>query len=585
MASRTFTTHPIVLRRLEVARVVDVTPRMRRVTLTGLQLSEFERDGLVLQPFESTGFDDHVKLIFASDGDIAGALPVQLAETIDWPESSNRLMRDYTPRRVDLTKGEVDLDFVLHGEGPAASWAQSVAVGDDLHMAGPKSSLILPDEIDWVLLAGDETALPAIGRYLDERNDAIPVQIVIEIEHEDAIQELAVRDGDTIRWVVNGVGLTTPLATAVQEVEWWDGAPYAWAAAESASLLPLRRWLARQKNIPKTHVNITGYWHTVTAKADVADVPMDANSLLSPVAWFATRAALSLGLLDAVADRPSTVREMAQSHGIDQGATRTLVDYLLSIDVLGWADEAAGLLLLGGVGEHVLGDEHLRGSLEDSLESRTIWALGELAQAATQGTSAYVRQHGRSLREDIDSSLDFASEKLADVVGFDFVVRGVLALPQVIEAKSVLTTGFGSVALVGALAQGRTVTVFDSPVVLEAIRLNLADDAIDLTTQLGQADLLICALALVSRTDSQAISLLRDFTAVSDRALVIEEIDGPGLGTAHVTEHRLVDLAATGVSIRGIDEIARIAEAAGWDVTRTSTLGWNYEVFELTRAV
>ncbi|MEB4616465.1 siderophore-interacting protein, partial [Leucobacter sp. M11] len=114
MAQHRFRPLPLVHRRLTVLRVARVTPRMLRVTLGGEELTGFTRDGLDLAAFDSPGFDDHVKLIFAPGGDLAAALPRQLADTIDWPAAPHRETRDYTPRRFDPVAGELDLDFVLH---------------------------------------------------------------------------------------------------------------------------------------------------------------------------------------------------------------------------------------------------------------------------------------------------------------------------------------------------------------------------------------------------------------------------------------------------------------------------------------
>ncbi|MEB4616466.1 siderophore-interacting protein, partial [Leucobacter sp. M11] len=99
---------------------------------------------------------------------------------------------------------------------------------DDLHLAGPKSTVVLPDEIDWVLLAGDETALPAIARFLEERPVPAPVRVVIELGDPAARQELSLRDGDTIEWVVTAPGEASRLADAVRALDWWPGGPYAW---------------------------------------------------------------------------------------------------------------------------------------------------------------------------------------------------------------------------------------------------------------------------------------------------------------------------------------------------------------------
>src|SRR5690606_18511600 len=108
--------------------------------------------------------------------------------------------RDYTPRRVDHTSGELVLDFVLHGEGPAAEWARRARPGDSLSFVGPKSSLVLPPDVSAVVLIGDETALPAIARFLDERPVRVPAHVVILTADRRAQLDLAVREEDTLRW-------------------------------------------------------------------------------------------------------------------------------------------------------------------------------------------------------------------------------------------------------------------------------------------------------------------------------------------------------------------------------------------------
>ncbi|MCF7697685.1 siderophore-interacting protein, partial [Mycetohabitans sp. B2] len=76
--------------------------------------------------------------------------------------------RDYTPRRYDRHAGELDLEFALHDAGPASAWARQAQPGQWLGVGGPRSSLVIPTDFDWHLLIGDDTALPAIARRLDE---------------------------------------------------------------------------------------------------------------------------------------------------------------------------------------------------------------------------------------------------------------------------------------------------------------------------------------------------------------------------------------------------------------------------------
>lgn len=129
--------HEIKRRRLEVLRVVDLTPRMRRITLGGPELAGFV----------SLGTDDHVKLLFPQNAEQAAALETLVLgagkDNGPLPE-----MRDYTPRRYDLDALELDIDFVLHGDGPASTWAEQAKPGQFLHIGGPRGSMIVPDMFD-----------------------------------------------------------------------------------------------------------------------------------------------------------------------------------------------------------------------------------------------------------------------------------------------------------------------------------------------------------------------------------------------------------------------------------------------------
>lgn len=162
--------HEIKRRRLEVLRVVDLTPRMRRITLGGPELAGFI----------SLGSDDHVKLLFPQNAEQQAALETLVLG----PGKDNGVMpamRDYTPRRYDLDIGELDIDFVLHGDGPASTWAEQAKPGQFLHIGGPRGSMIVPDIFDSYLLIGDETALPAIARRLEELPAGRRVLAVIEV--------------------------------------------------------------------------------------------------------------------------------------------------------------------------------------------------------------------------------------------------------------------------------------------------------------------------------------------------------------------------------------------------------------------
>jgi len=238
-------THEIKRRRLEVLRVVDITPRMRRITLGGPELAGFI----------SLGSDDHIKLLFPQNAAEQAAL--------DSPDFNLRgdgpqpAMRDYTPRRYDLDIGELDIDFVLHGDGPASTWAEQAKVGQQLHIGGPRGSMIVPDIFDSYLLIGDETAIPAIARRLDELPAGRKVLAVIEIANAAEQQPLASAAEVEVIWVVRG---QDDLLETVQNLTLPDGSLYSFVATESKLSRQVRRVLLDTHNVNEAFLKAVGYW-------------------------------------------------------------------------------------------------------------------------------------------------------------------------------------------------------------------------------------------------------------------------------------------------------------------------------------
>ena len=238
-------THEIKRRRLEVLRVVDITPRMRRITLGGPELAGFI----------SLGSDDHIKLLFPQNAAEQAAL--------DSPDFNLRgdgpqpAMRDYTPRRYDLAIGELDIDFVLHGDGPASTWAEQAKVGQQLHIGGPRGSMIVPDIFDSYLLIGDETAIPAIARRLDELPAGRKVLAVIEIANAAEQQPLASAAEVEVIWVVRG---QDDLLETVQNLTLPGGSLYSFVATETKLSRQLRRVLLDTHQVNEAFLKAVGYW-------------------------------------------------------------------------------------------------------------------------------------------------------------------------------------------------------------------------------------------------------------------------------------------------------------------------------------
>lgn len=246
--------HELRRRVLEVRRVEHVTPRMLRVTLGGADL----------EGFHSPSFDDHMKLFFPVPGQDEPSMPVMGPNGPVFAEDAPRSpARDYTPRRHDPQRGELAIDFALHAEGPATEWAAAARPGVKLGVGGPRGSLILPDDLDWYILAGDETALPAIGRRLEELPPATRAIAVIEVADANERQDLPSRPGLEIQWLErNGApaGEAGRLEAALLALSIPPGEGHAWVACESEVARRLRRVLTEHHGLPKERVKAAGYW-------------------------------------------------------------------------------------------------------------------------------------------------------------------------------------------------------------------------------------------------------------------------------------------------------------------------------------
>ncbi|MFK0004968.1 siderophore-interacting protein [Paenarthrobacter sp. NPDC090522] len=243
---------PIRIREVLVLRRVQLTPRMIRLTLGGQNMVRFE----------SHIADEHVKLIFPDPDTGELRVPEQDDDHLHWPKPMP-VTRDYTVRRYDAAAGEFDLDFVVHDHGTASDWARTTPLGAPIWVAGPPRGVVIPDEFRWQAYFGDETALPAIARRLEELPSAIIGYAVIEVGSADDELPLVAPPGMEIRWLHrNGAepGTTRLLAEAAETIEIpQDGHSYVWAAGEAGSLKPLRKWI-KAAGLGKHSSDVDGYW-------------------------------------------------------------------------------------------------------------------------------------------------------------------------------------------------------------------------------------------------------------------------------------------------------------------------------------
>lgn len=246
-------------REICVTAVRDLTPRLRRITFRGRDLGRF-----------ATPDNLHVRLYLPPPGPEAPSWPRPGPDgrTL-WPDPDRRpAVRYYTVRRIDPDKGELDIDFVLHPDGiseggPGVGFARRARPGDLCGMSGPGGLGIRP--ASWYLLAGDETAVPAIARILEDLPGDARGTVLIEVE--EVVDELPLRApaGVTVRWLhrrgAGGRQVADPLVAAVQSLTLpADTASlFAWVACEFDDLARLRDHL-RGCGIARDRMLAVAYW-------------------------------------------------------------------------------------------------------------------------------------------------------------------------------------------------------------------------------------------------------------------------------------------------------------------------------------
>lgn len=239
--------HDARRRILTVQQVERVTPKMARVTLGG-----------DLTGFTSAAYDDHMKVFFPLPGQNA---PTIADQSEDAPRSPGR---DYTPRRYDVACNELIIDFAIHDAGPATDWAATAKPGQQIGVGGPRGSFVVPDDFDWYLFVGDETALPAIGRRLEELRSGVRAFVVAAVAGLEEQQTFTSKASVETVWVHRSLSRAedpAPLLDAVRKLTLPNsGDGYCWAAGESQTAKLLRQHLVGERGLDKAWVKAAGYW-------------------------------------------------------------------------------------------------------------------------------------------------------------------------------------------------------------------------------------------------------------------------------------------------------------------------------------
>jgi NADPH-dependent ferric siderophore reductase len=302
--------------RAAVARVERLAPHFVRVTFSGDELAGFGTAGL----------DQRVKVVMPLPGIGLDAFPSGEDWYGEWrrlPAERRNPFRTYTIRAVRPELREVDVDFVAHGDtGPGSAWAARARAGDEIVLVGPDELSDgrtvgidwRPGDVDTVLLAGDETAAPAICAILESLPSDASGAAIIEVPTVDDVLPVRAPAGVEVRWLprapeqVHGERLVPAVRDWVARTCWlrdcadpgsaaaeasrrtlaeleeaadadgilWDvpegtsldGDCYAWIAGEASVVKALRRFLVRDAGLDRRQVAFMGYWRRGRAELD-----------------------------------------------------------------------------------------------------------------------------------------------------------------------------------------------------------------------------------------------------------------------------------------------------------------------------
>ena len=242
---------PPSFRPVGVRSIEFPTPHMARVVLSGDELAGFAVD----EPAAS------VRLLLPTPGEVELVMPTWDGNVFLLPNGERATIRTFTPLRVDPMVGELSIDVVIHESGAASGWVQRASPSDPAAVSGPGRGYTIDPGAEAFVLAGDETAMPAIGQLLE----AIPldrrVHVMIEVGYPDARMDLHHHPMASVAWLdlPSGAAPGTALFEAVTAAAIGPDTRI-WVAGEAEAMQRVRRHLFEERKLPRAAVTVRGYW-------------------------------------------------------------------------------------------------------------------------------------------------------------------------------------------------------------------------------------------------------------------------------------------------------------------------------------
>lgn len=215
-----------------------------------------------------------VRVVLGGDGfgSFAARAETDSYVKLELPHAGDTVIRTYTVRRVDADAREIWIDFVVHGdEGVAGPWARSVTPGTQVAVRGPGGGYRPDPAADFHLLAGDETAVPAVAAAVESLPEDAVGAVFLEVGGDDDEVAISAPAGVEISWIHRGTSSVdagpgqidgdAPLVDAVRGLPWPGGDVQVFVHGEAETVMKhLRPYLRKERGVPAARASISGYW-------------------------------------------------------------------------------------------------------------------------------------------------------------------------------------------------------------------------------------------------------------------------------------------------------------------------------------
>lgn len=245
--------------RATVTRAERVTPHFVCITVQSAAIADLDY----------LGFDQEVKLFFPRRDQEDLRLPNSTGS--GWiprffltPQATRPHLRNYTIRACRPGVGELDIEFVVHGDGsPASYWATRAVVGDEVGIFPEGMQYLPPPDVNAHLLVADESAVPAVLSILEQLPDGPHVTAYLEVPADEDVRATPDRARTEVNWLPRNASTATPGALAldtVRRASLPEGDIYSFIAGESRLATGVRRHLVNERGHSKSAVTFVGYW-------------------------------------------------------------------------------------------------------------------------------------------------------------------------------------------------------------------------------------------------------------------------------------------------------------------------------------